>query len=271
MKKLDLINTPLSGTNLIEANAGTGKTYAIAGLFIRLILEKGLSVDQILVVTFTRAATEELKERIRHALVQTKNALTGDINEDIFLKKIVKEQKDQALAFQLIQDALIDFDRAPIFTIHGFCQRILHENTFETGSLFDTVLIADQMTLVQEVADDFWRKHFYQFSPEFVRYSRKKIPEPSYFYRLLAKIKTPEIKIVPKVKRPSFENLEAFRATFKQLKDIWPSSRETVKQLLCDPSLSGSIYGSMKPDRGHPGFTKRMLKVFSMIESMDRF
>ena len=63
MKIFEPINTPLTGTNLIEASAGTGKTYTIAGLFLRLILEKQLTVNQILVVTFTKAATEELKER----------------------------------------------------------------------------------------------------------------------------------------------------------------------------------------------------------------
>ena len=70
MKSFDILNSPLSGTNLIEASAGTGKTYTIEGLFVRLILEKRLLVDQILVVTFTNAATEELKDRIRSKLLE---------------------------------------------------------------------------------------------------------------------------------------------------------------------------------------------------------
>ena len=74
MKEFDLINAPLHGTNLIEAGAGTGKTYTIESLFIRLIIENNLTVDQILVVTFTKAATEELKERIRNKLVKAKKA-----------------------------------------------------------------------------------------------------------------------------------------------------------------------------------------------------
>ena len=65
MKPFDLLNAPLDGVNLIEAGAGTGKTYNIEGLFVRLILETQLQVDQILVLTFTNAATEELKDRIR--------------------------------------------------------------------------------------------------------------------------------------------------------------------------------------------------------------
>ncbi|MCJ7617357.1 MAG: UvrD-helicase domain-containing protein, partial [Desulfobacterales bacterium] len=74
MNKFDLQSVPLSGINLIEASAGTGKTSSITGLFLRLILEKGLLVDQILVVTFTKAATAELKERIRNKLLQAKEA-----------------------------------------------------------------------------------------------------------------------------------------------------------------------------------------------------
>ncbi|MBW2436845.1 MAG: UvrD-helicase domain-containing protein, partial [Deltaproteobacteria bacterium] len=69
MKPLDLINCPLEGINLIEASAGTGKTFTIEGLFLRLICERQLQIDQILVVTFTKAATEELKDRIRSKLV----------------------------------------------------------------------------------------------------------------------------------------------------------------------------------------------------------
>ena len=65
MNPSELVQTPLSGTNLIEASAGTGKTYTIEGLFLRLLIEKQLTVEQILVVTFTKAATEELKTRIR--------------------------------------------------------------------------------------------------------------------------------------------------------------------------------------------------------------
>ncbi len=75
MKKFDLLNTPLKGASLIEASAGTGKTYAITGLFLRLILEKNFAVDRILVVTYTEAATAELKERIRSRLLVTRDAI----------------------------------------------------------------------------------------------------------------------------------------------------------------------------------------------------
>ncbi len=93
MKKLDLLETPLTGVNFIEASAGTGKTYTIAGLFLRLILEKQLALEQILVVTYTRAATEELKDRIRTRLVETKKAFIKGHSDDSLIKHFLEKYK----------------------------------------------------------------------------------------------------------------------------------------------------------------------------------
>ena len=181
MKTFDLANSPFTGTNLIEASAGTGKTYTIAALYLRLIIEEQFSPNQILVVTFTRAATAEIKDRIRNKLLQLKSAFSTGSGTDIFIDRLVKKHDNPALAMGLIQDALFDFDKAAIFTIHGFCQRVLHENAFETRSLFDTELVTDPTVLTQEIADDFWRKHLYTMPPEFISYTLKKISGPDFF------------------------------------------------------------------------------------------
>ncbi|OIN95984.1 MAG: exodeoxyribonuclease V subunit beta [Deltaproteobacteria bacterium CG1_02_45_11] len=273
MKTLDLINTPLSGTNLIEASAGTGKTYTIAGLFLRLVLEKQFPADQILVVTFTRAGTEELKDRIRNKLLEAKEAFSKGSSDDLLTNTLIIKHANPALAIQLIQDALIDFDKAAIFTIHGFCQRILHENAFETGSLFDTELIADQVNMLQEISDDFWRKHFYTLPPELISYCLKKISGPEYFFKLLAKANTPDIKVMPEIQKPALPSLADFRKVFKKLQSVWPAARQRFESAgggLKDPALSGTIYGSVKADSQQPGFTKRDLKVFSLVEAMNR-
>jgi len=267
----DPINTPLTGTNLIEASAGTGKTYTIAGLFLRLILEKQFTVNQILVVTFTKAATEELKERIRNTLLDAKSAFLKNSSNDDFIKAIVKKYGDRALAIQLIQDALMDFDNAAIFTIHGFCQRILHENAFETQSLFDTELVADPISLTREIVDDFWRKQFYSLPMEVISYLLRKISGPEYFLRLLTKNKTADIKIVPELEKPDLANLDDFRRMFRKLQTIWPDSRTQMIDLLKDSSLSGSVYGSLKTATMQTGVSKRDLMVASMIASMDKF
>ena len=271
MKIFDPINTPLTGTNLIEASAGTGKTYTIAGLFLRLILEKQLTVNQILVVTFTKAATEELKERIRNTLLDAKSAFLKNSSNDALVKTIVKKYDDRALSIQLIQDALMDFDNAAIFTIHGFCQRILHDNAFETQSLFDTELVTDSTSLTREIVDDFWRKHFYSLPMEFISYLLIKISGPEYFTRLLANNRTSDIKIIPELEKPDLASLDDFRAMFRKLRTIWPKSRTQVTRLLKEPSLSGSVYGSLRTTTMQTGVSKRDLTVTSMIASMDKF
>ncbi|MBW2201010.1 MAG: exodeoxyribonuclease V subunit beta [Deltaproteobacteria bacterium] len=259
MEPFNLTDAPLVGTNLIEASAGTGKTFTIAELFLRLIIEKRLAAEQILVVTFTNAATDELKDRIRKKLVATKAALIRDL------------QAKPTPAIQLIQDALNNFDRVPIFTIHSFCQRILSEHAFETGSLFDTELITDQTNLLQEVADDFWRKYFYLAPPEFINYSISRISGPSYFLNLLTKIMTPDITVIPETAKPSLASLEPFKKTLQTLQNTWRHSRDDVAHLLNDPSLSGTVYGSLKADPKHPSFTKRDVKIFALRHAMDKY
>ena len=131
----DLLNSPLEGSNLIEAGAGTGKTYTLTGLFLRLILERRLPVNEILVVTFTVAATEELRDRIRRKIREALEACSAGTSPDSFLQGLLHKVPDREEAAALLRAALLDFDEAAIFTIHGFCQRTLHESAFESGSL----------------------------------------------------------------------------------------------------------------------------------------
>ena len=273
MKKFDIINTPLTGTNLIEASAGTGKTYAISGLFVRLIIERQFTADQILVVTFTKAATDELKERIRKKLMEAKEAFIKGAGKDSFINELVQKTDDRKQAADRLYDALVDFDRAAIFTIHGFCQRILHENAFETGSLYDTELITDQNSLLLEIAEDFWRNKLYRQSPEFINYilKNKKIKGPEEFLKLLSKVKTRDMKIIPDIKKAEIKSLDTYREIFKRLKRRWHDSRDEVIKLLNDPSLNATTYGSIKEDPNNPGITKRKLKVISMADYMDNF
>src|SRR5687767_14858238 len=119
----DLTTTPLAaGVTLIEASAGTGKTFTIAGLFLRLILERNLSVREILVVTFTEAATEELRDRIRHALTDAAAAFRAGGSDDPVMSRLIAPHLPQARRILTRLDrALCGFDEAPVFTIHGFC------------------------------------------------------------------------------------------------------------------------------------------------------
>ena len=133
-----------TGINLIEAAAGTGKTYAIATLVLRFVVEQAVDIKKLLVVTFTKAATEELKNRIRCRLLEArrelKSAQSGtDQNLRIWLKSLPIDEQSIAQRLDL---ALLDIDQSAIFTIHGFCQRILTEHALESGEMFDCELTA---------------------------------------------------------------------------------------------------------------------------------
>ena len=169
----DLFQSPLAGTNLIEASAGTGKTYAITGLVLRLVLERTLPISEILVVTFTEAATSELKDRIRKRLREALECLTGAGTQDELLEKLLQNLTDRAAAKRRLTLALNDFDQASIFTIHGFCMRVLHDHAFESGMLLDTELVTDQEKFVREIVHDFWREHCYHAVPPFFQLCRQ--------------------------------------------------------------------------------------------------
>ena len=271
MKSLDLINTPLEGINLIEASAGTGKTYTIEGLFLRLILEKQFRVDQILVVTFTIAATEELRERIRTKLLMAEKAFSTGTSKDNLLMDLLKSQTDHRAAIELIHAALVEFDKASIFTIHGFCARILFEHAFETGNLFDTELISDQTELIREVAEDYWRINFYNAPLEFISFFTKKIKGPKYFWQLMRKIRAAEMNIVPQISKAPLNRLPAFQQAFQQLKAQWPQALDAVIQALQDPALSATSYGSLKPAKNSVGVTKRDIRIRSMAAAMGKY
>jgi exodeoxyribonuclease V beta subunit len=166
MNRFDLLQTPLAGRNLIEASAGTGKTFTIAGVYLRLVLELRLSVSGILVVTFTEAATKELRERIRKRLKEAESAFEKGESDDPLLESLLRTIPDHLEARRLLASAVRSFDEAAIFTIHGFCQRMLQENPFESGSLCNTELLTDQGTILTEIAQDYWRINCYGSSLE---------------------------------------------------------------------------------------------------------
>ena len=156
-RPLDLRAVSLEGLQVIEASAGTGKTRTITGIYLRLVMERDIPVEQILVVTYTVAATEELRERIRDVLLQALAALRGSAVTDEMAAELTAAVDDREAATRRVQQALANFDLAAIHTIHGFCQRALADGAFESGLPFDRELVPDVRDLVQEVVDDFWR------------------------------------------------------------------------------------------------------------------
>jgi len=166
MRSFDPLEVSLQGKNLIEASAGTGKTFSIAVLVLRLVLQKRMSLEKILMVTFTNAAVAELSSRIRtfinEALRYAKNRGMDEETDEI-IKKIVEEaiQKsvDKNDCINLLEQAASFLDETAIYTINGFCQRTLTEFAFETGELFDSEIITDESDFIELVVNKFWRQH----------------------------------------------------------------------------------------------------------------
>ena len=146
------------GPLLLEASAGTGKTYSIAHLFVRLVVERGMPVDRILVVTFTEAATAELRDRVRLRLRDAERALRSELqpeNDRALAAWVASRAATRAADADALRAALLDFDRAAISTIHGFCRRLLLRNAFESGTPFGLELGGEDDALRDEVVRDF--------------------------------------------------------------------------------------------------------------------
>lgn len=165
---------PLQGTRLIEASAGTGKTYTLAALYVRLVLGHGVAGTEpangaallppkILVVTFTKAATEELRDRIRQRLVDAAQVFRGLSEPDEVLASIVSDyaESEYSRCAAQLQLAAEWMDEAAIFTIHGWCQRMLSEHAFDTGTAFAQTMNKDLRELSLQIARDYWRYFLY--------------------------------------------------------------------------------------------------------------
>ncbi len=169
---------PLHGSRLIEASAGTGKTWTIAVLYLRLVLGHGgsnafvrpLQPAEILVMTFTRAATRELSDRIRSRLIEAAQVFRGDAKAaDPFLSGLLQEYEDPAAreqaAYRLAMAAEA-MDDSSVFTIDAWCQRMLREHAFDSGSLFDEELNADESGWREQASKDYWRQQVYPLGAE---------------------------------------------------------------------------------------------------------
>ena len=174
MQALNPLTMPLTGKSLIEASAGTGKTYTITGLYLRYLLgmqiqdevNTPLTVEQILVVTFTDAATQEIKDRVRSRIIAARDALLGQASNDELIEGLIASIDDTHRAFDLLDAAAKSMDEAAIFTIHGFCQRMLKQHAFESGVAFNLEFILDERDILLETIKDFWRAFVYPLSKD---------------------------------------------------------------------------------------------------------
>ncbi|MCK5727425.1 MAG: exodeoxyribonuclease V subunit beta [Thiotrichaceae bacterium] len=195
-------NTRLqSGINLIEASAGTGKTYSITMLVVRYLLEQNVTIDQLLVVTFTNAAARELRQRIRQRLLEVRGLLvSGKPCDDEGVNEwLVSLDTEPALLIQTLNLALADLDYASIVTIHSFCQRTLGQYALESGQGFNSALIDNIAPLKQQIVEDFWRIQMYSRSLPQVLVLCKMAKNPQELLKSIAGFAT-SVVLLPKLK-----------------------------------------------------------------------
>ena len=266
MQQLNPISIPLNAVSLIEASAGTGKTYTMGSLYLRLLLQAGentfpyaLNVEQILVVTFTEMATEELKRKIRERIYDAKQKLTAYqqtqdsavFGQDDFLRELVATISDLPLAIQRLTLAEQNMDLAAIYTIHGFCRRMLMQYAFNSGVHFNLELSGEEDDLLLRLAQKIWRDHFYSQPYAVVEFIQKNLVSPSNIVTKIKKFAGSELKLPEK--RPHF-----FEGTFEEflskiddyfhdiedkeqkLKKLWKDKSQEIRDLI-DAELQKAI------------------------------
>jgi exodeoxyribonuclease V beta subunit len=225
----DPVSIKLEKANLIEASAGTGKTYSIALLALRLIVEKGIPIEKILMVTFTRDAAAEMELRvrafIREALLVARN---NDTVEDPSIRSIIKKAKDKKVVIERLQDALAQFDKAAIFTIHGFCGRTLKEFAFESSQLFrSSTMEPDQYKLLlEETFNQCWRELVTTRSTEAIRTMKENKQTREKLLDLIkGQLGGKPIYLPPNAEQ-SEEELETLRASLVEIQEELISAAE---------------------------------------------
>ena len=204
-RTLEARNFPLRGRQLIEASAGTGKTFTIASLYVRLVLGHGdksssfgrsLMPDKILVVTFTNAATRELRDRIRKRLADAARVFRRQSEGDDFLQSLLSDPEyasaeSRALAARKLEQAAEWMDEAAIYTIHGWCQRMLTQHALDTGSLFRQQLEQNDHDLQTEMARDYWRQWFYTLPDDTAEAMSELLPDPDSLLQMVKPLLKP--------------------------------------------------------------------------------
>ena len=229
------LRLPLDGTVLIEASAGTGKTHTIADLFVRLLVEGGRDIAEILVVTFTRAATEELRDRIRNRIREAGKAFSAaDAGENRTLCGLLERCADHQRIAKELANALTRMDEASVCTIHSFCQQMLQEHAFESGEPFEASFEFDEQQMLETVIEDFWRQRFYGESAAFTEVVNDLWATPR---ELLAQVRDctriPDSEIRPALAPQELEQARGrFLSSLGQLPGRWAEHRAQVCEIL---------------------------------------
>jgi len=242
------LSLPLQGITLIEASAGTGKTYTIGNLYVRLISE-GFRVAEVLVVTFTVAATEELRGRIRQRLLQARQVLAGAENRDPFLAEWAQQLGDRAAVEAQLKQALRSMDEAAIYTINGFCQRALGEHAFHSRQPFELEMLTDDSELWQQAMRDWWRSHSYPLDACHLALFSRVFPSIESLSDVQKTLRDKAVHIIPEATMSTTEayaRWQTWGGSYPELASQWHKRRDALLEVLND---SGALTRNAKTYR----------------------
>ncbi|HBY0100824.1 TPA: exodeoxyribonuclease V subunit beta [Klebsiella pneumoniae] len=273
-ESLDPLRLPLIGERLIEASAGTGKTFTIAALYLRLLLGLGgeaaypraISVEELLVVTFTEAATEELRGRIRSNIHELRIACLRGESDNPLYSALLAEIADKDDAAKTLLLAERQMDEAAVFTIHGFCQRMLSLNAFESGMLFEQQLIEDESRLRYQACADFWRRHCYPLTRDIAAVIHDVWKGPRGLLKSLDRWlqgEAPQLKSPPAPNETLAERHQQIIARIDSLKQQW---REQVGEI--EGVLENSGLDRRKFNRGNQGKWMEKVNAWAQEETL---
>ncbi|WWO98869.1 MAG: exodeoxyribonuclease V subunit beta [Candidatus Dasytiphilus stammeri] len=243
LQNIKATTIPLQGSILIEASAGTGKTHTISILYLRLLLglrnvEKQsppLKVEQILVVTFTEAATLELKNRINSHIHELRMACLRGRTDNPQFMLLLSQIDNLKQAATILLTAELHIDTAAIFTIHSFCQRMLYTNMIECGMMFKPQIIEDDHFLYHKIIVDFWKRHFSNIPINIAKLLLQEWSSPNSLLETL----WPWLKgELPELKYPSFDalNIEQHHKNLinriKSFKAQWSLIASKIKTII---------------------------------------
>ncbi|MHC8375345.1 exodeoxyribonuclease V subunit beta [Pseudomonas sp. MDT1-16] len=274
---------PLRGSQLIEASAGTGKTFTISALYLRLVLGHGaessgfgreLLPPQILVVTFTDAATKELRERIRTRLAESARFFRDETPAP---DSLIAELRAEYLPEQWpgcanrLDIAAQWMDEAAVSTIHSWCQRMLREHAFDSGSLFTQTLETDHSDLLGEVLRDYWRRFCYPMQGDALNWVRGNWVGPAALLPRLRGLFASERDSV-EGKEPAeliTECLQERRAALLELKMPWRQWADELLAICHQGVASKSVDGrKMQARYFEPWFEK--IRAWAEDESLEQ-
>jgi exodeoxyribonuclease V beta subunit len=236
-----VLELDLEGFKLIEASAGTGKTHTIADLYLRHILS-GRQPSQILIVTYTNAATEELRGRIRRRLYEALDLLQHPATcEDALLMLLLKQSRDldddsRTAQINRLQLAIRSMDEASISTIHSFCQRSLQEHALSGNQLFDSALLTDDDSIWESAIKDWWRNQTYELDSDGWQLIHNNLPNLDSLITTLLELRNkPSARIIPETRVSLAKLMEQPRKianSLHRLASLWLKCRSEIVEVI---------------------------------------